>query len=107
MRDDLRRMATLGSGVAELTRNKAEELAKELIARSNKNRNELVRMIRAEISNQLTSLGVATKRDVERLERRVARLEGGTKKKTTTRSSGSAKKKKSTSASTGATTPGG
>lgn len=98
MRDDLRRMAMLGSGVAELTRNRAEQLAKDLIARSNKNRSELLRIIRAEISNQLTSLGVATKRDVERLERRVARLET-TAKKTTRAGSSTTKKKKSTSSS--------
>lgn len=98
MRDDLRRMATLGSGVAELTRNRAEQLAKDLIARSNKNRSELLRIIRSEVSNQLTSLGVATKRDVERLERRVARLEANAKKPTQRRSSTSPKKK-ATSAS--------
>ncbi|MDQ4065463.1 MAG: hypothetical protein M3161_05395 [Actinomycetota bacterium] len=100
MRDDLKRMAMLGSGVAELTRNRAEQLAKDLIARSNKNRSELVRLIRSEIANQLQSFGVATKRDVERLERRVARLESGDKKTTRTRSSTAAKKE--TSARSGA-----
>lgn len=104
MRDDVRRMAMFGSGVAELTRNRAEQLAKDLIARSNKNRGELLRLIRSEISKQLTSLGVATKRDVERLERRVARLEGGGKKSTR---SASTTKKKSPSRSTGSKTSGG
>ncbi len=106
MRDDLKRMATLGSGVAELTRNRAEQLAKDLIARSNKNRSELVRLIRSEIANQLQSLGVATKRDVERLERRVARLESGGKKTTRTRSSTTTKKKMSSTSGTAKSTDG-
>ncbi len=83
MRDDLRRVALFGSGVAELTRHRAEQLARDLLERSKQNRSELLRLIRDEISNQLESLGVATKRDVERLERRVARIEANSKKSTT------------------------
>ena len=96
MRDELRRVALFGSGVAELTRHRAEQVARELVkagelrgkeassfvrdllARSKENRKEVMRLIRSEIQNQIAGLGVATKRDVERLERRVARLEGGT-----------------------------
>ncbi len=81
MRDDLRRVALFGSGVAELTRHRAEQLARDLLERSKQNRSDLVRLIRDEISNQLESLGVATKRDVERLERRVSRIEATDKKK--------------------------
>lgn len=76
MRDEVRRMALFGSGVAELTRHRAEQLARDLVERSKQNRDELMKLITGEIRNQMTSLGVATKRDVERLERRVARLEG-------------------------------
>jgi phage shock protein A len=68
-------MALFGSGVAELTRHRAEQLARDLVERSKQNRDELMRMIRSEIQNQIASLGVSSKRDVERLERRVARLE--------------------------------
>lgn len=75
MRDDLRRVALFGSGVAELTRHRAEQLARDLMEKSKSNRDELLRLIRGEIQNQITSLGVATKRDVDRLERRVLRLE--------------------------------
>lgn len=75
MRDDLRRMALFGSGVAELTRNRAEQLARELVEKSKANRDELLKLMRAEIQNQIATVGVATKRDVERLERRVLRLE--------------------------------
>ena len=75
MRDDLRRMALFGSGVAELTRHRAEQLARDLLEKSKANRDELLKLIRGEIQNQIASLGVPSKRDVERLERRVLRLE--------------------------------
>jgi polyhydroxyalkanoate synthesis regulator phasin len=81
VRDDLRRMALFSSGVAELTRHRAEQLARDLLERSKENRSELMRLVRNEIQNQIASLGVATKRDVERLERRVARLEAQAKAK--------------------------
>ena len=76
MRDEVRRMALFGSGVAELTRHRAEQLARDLVERSKQNRDELLKLIRSEIQNQIQALGVATKRDLERLERRVTRLEG-------------------------------
>lgn len=101
MRDEIRRLALFTSGVAELTRNRAEQIVrdlvgsgdlgreqaagvvKELLRRSAENRKELTRFVRSEIRNQIEALGVASKRDVERVERRVARLEAGGKKKTT------------------------
>ncbi|MGH2730637.1 MAG: phasin family protein [Actinomycetota bacterium] len=110
MRDELRRVALFGSGVAELTRHRAEQIARELVkagelrgkeassfvrdlrARSKENRKEVMRLVRSEIQNQIASLGVATKRDVERLERRVARLEGKGKKPTAKKKSPSAPK---------------
>jgi polyhydroxyalkanoate synthesis regulator phasin len=91
--DELRRVALFTSGVAELTRHQAERIvkdfmssgddrrkavsdaAKELVKRSQQNRREMLRFIRSEIQNQIENLGVSTKRDLERLERRVARLE--------------------------------
>jgi polyhydroxyalkanoate synthesis regulator phasin len=93
MLDDMRRWALFGSGVAELTRNRAEQivkdlvqagdvkrkqasgLVKELLDASRDNRKELMRLLRAEVQSQIEGLGVATKRDLERLERRVKRLE--------------------------------
>lgn len=109
MLDELRRMALFGSGVAELTRHRAEQIARELVKagdvrrkeassvvkdlveRSKQNRRELIRLVRSEIQNQIAGLGVATKRDVERLERRVARLEEGRRKTTARRPSGATK----------------
>jgi polyhydroxyalkanoate synthesis regulator phasin len=93
MRDEVRRMALFGSGVAELTKHRAEgivknlvdigdvgrkqasSVVKDLMESSRQNRKELMRFVRAEVQSQVENLGVATKRDVERLERRVVRLE--------------------------------
>lgn len=79
MRDDLRRMAMFGSGVAELTRHRAEQIARDLVERSKQNRDEVMRLVKGEIQNQIASLGVPSKRDIERLQRRVERLEGQVK----------------------------
>ena len=59
-----------------------------------------MKLIRSEIQNQVANLGVPSKRDVERLERRVTRLEAqlkdatrsSTVKKSTTKKKTSAKK---------------
>jgi polyhydroxyalkanoate synthesis regulator phasin len=93
MREELRRMALFGSGIAELTVNRAERIVKDLVGAgdvarreastvvrdlvetSRQNRTELMRFVRAEVANQTENLGLASKRDLERLERRIARLE--------------------------------
>lgn len=80
MLDDLKRVALFGSGVAELTRNKAEAVVKELVDRSRENQRELSAFVRSEVTNQIRNLGLATRRDLERLERRVARLESAAPK---------------------------
>ena len=100
MLDEVRRLALFGSGVAELTRHQAEQVIKDLVKagdirrqqassaardlyeRSRENRKQLVAIVRTEIQNQIQNLGLASKRDVERLERRVARLESSRKKST-------------------------
>ncbi|MGH2693826.1 MAG: phasin family protein [Actinomycetota bacterium] len=107
MLDELRRIALFTSGVAELSRNRAEELVKGLVRSgelrreqtaswvknlvevSRENREELVRFVRAEIRDQIANVGLATKRDFERLERRVARLES--QRKSTRRKTASKK----------------
>jgi polyhydroxyalkanoate synthesis regulator phasin len=91
-------MAMFGSGVVELTRYRAEQMVKgfvksgevspggaqsmvsDLLERSRQTRKELTRFVREEIKNQIEGLGLASKRDVDRLERRVARLEDNLKK---------------------------
>ena len=100
MRDELRRMGMFSSGVAELTvqraesfvrdlvnagdvgRKQASSLVKDLVDASRQNRQELMRVVRAEVKNQLEGLGVATKRDIERLERRITRLEVESRRET-------------------------
>ena len=93
MLDELRRVALFTSGVAELTRHRAEQIVKDLVQRgdvgreqasaavreimdaSRQSRQELIRFVRGEIQAQVANLGVASKRDLERLERRIVRLE--------------------------------
>jgi polyhydroxyalkanoate synthesis regulator phasin len=97
MIDEVRRMALVGSGIADLTKSRAEQIVKdlvkageikrkqasgavkELLEMSKENRKQLMQLLRSEVQNQIEGLGLATKRDVERLERRVARLEDRTK----------------------------
>lgn len=106
MLDELRRVALFSSGVAELTRHQAEQIvkglvksgdvrrkqastaARELVDRSRQNRKELLRFVRGEIQNQIESLGLATTRDLERMERRIARLEADRKKTTAKKTKG-------------------
>ena len=93
MLDELRRVALFTSGVAELTRHRAEQIVKDLVQRgdvrreqasaavreimdaSRQSRQELIRFVRGEIQAQVANLGLASKRDLERLERRIVRLE--------------------------------
>ena len=93
MKDEIRRVVVITSGVVELTRNRAEaivrdliksgelsggqatQIAKDLMERSNQNRKEILNLVRTEIGNQTDAFGFASKRDIERLERRIARLE--------------------------------
>jgi polyhydroxyalkanoate synthesis regulator phasin len=94
VRDDVRRMALFTSGIAEMTRNRAEEfvrtwvhsgdlrreqaqsLVRELMEWSRTNRKELTRFVRTEIEDQLATVGVVTRRDLDRLEKRLELLEG-------------------------------
>jgi polyhydroxyalkanoate synthesis regulator phasin len=115
--DELRRVALFTSGVAELTRHRAEQMVRDLVQRgdvgreqasaavreimdaSKQSRQELVRFVRGEIRAQVANLGVASKRDVERLERRIARLEseGGSAAKRSTAKKSTRKSTKGTS----------
>ena len=97
MLDEFRRLALFTSGVVELTRNRAEQLVRDMVKSgevrkdqastlvktaldlSKVNHKEILEVMRAEISNQVARAGFVSKRDVERLERRVARLEAGAK----------------------------
>lgn len=121
MQDELRRWATVGSGVAELVLNRAEQLVKELVRegeiqreaaagvvrdimeRTKDDRDEVARALRVEIQNQTAQLGLASAREVERLEgavdrltERIARLEARLAETAAARGSSSTTRKKTT-----------
>lgn len=116
MRDDLRRVALFASGVAEITRHRAEELVRtwsrggdapreqvqemvrELMEWSRQNRKELARIVRAEIETQIASLGVARSSDLERLEQRLDKLESQRVREPRTSTTGARKSTRTTGA---------
>lgn len=118
MRDEIRRMVLITSGVVELTRNRAEAIVRELIKsgelpggqatqavrdlmeRSKQNRDEILNLVRSEMRNQIEAIGLASKRDIERLERRVARLEDRPVAPTTAKRTSKKTKKKSSKKTT-------
>lgn len=59
----------------ELRRDHAQSLVRDLVEWSMQNRKELTAFVRNEIESQLNSLGVASRRDLDRLERRIERVE--------------------------------
>jgi polyhydroxyalkanoate synthesis regulator phasin len=127
--EEMRRLALFTSGVAELTRHRAEQIVKtimgdssgagasamvrQLVETSRHNRQELLRLIGAEIRDQVESLGLATTRDLDRLERRVERLEErvrsgsarGAKRPSAKRTGGRAKKTTSSKKTNAKKTP--
>ncbi|HZN16061.1 MAG TPA: phasin family protein [Acidimicrobiales bacterium] len=96
-----KRYLDAGMEFSQLTRSRAESIVKELIRagevqreqrqqriedlldRSRKNTEELVKTVRKELSQQLGTLGVATKADLAKLEAKIDRLakSGGAAKK--------------------------
>jgi polyhydroxyalkanoate synthesis regulator phasin len=100
VRDEIRRIALFASGVGDLTRNRAEQIAKELVKSgevrrdqaagwaktlfdaSAENRQEIIRFIRSEMQHQVQALGLATTKDLEQLERRLDRVEATSRRMT-------------------------
>ncbi len=76
-----------------------QRFAQDLLDWSNKSRDRLREMIRGEVRSQLTSLGVATRDDVDDLKKRVRALERGTGAKGTAKRGAA---KRTTSRSTAA-----
>jgi polyhydroxyalkanoate synthesis regulator phasin len=116
VRDEIRRIALFASGVGDLTRHRAEQIAKELVKSgevrrdqaagwaktlfdaSAANRQEIIRFIRTEMQHQVQALGLATTRDLDRLERRLDRVEASARRAVKTTAA-----KKTTVARAGAT----
>jgi len=65
----------------DLQRNQAKEAIDELIERSRKNTDVLAEQVRSEVDSQLSNMGLARKADVERLEAELERLKGSGAKK--------------------------
>jgi polyhydroxyalkanoate synthesis regulator phasin len=98
VRDEIRRIALFASGIGDLTRHRAEQIAKELVKSgevrrdqaagwaktlfdaSAENRQEIIRFIRSEMQHQVQALGLATTRDLDRLERRLERVEASARR---------------------------
>jgi len=92
--DSLRRYLDAGMAFTQLTRARAEAIVKdlvragevrrertqeavdELVDRSRRNTEAMLALVRKEVTSQLSQLGLATKDDLARLERK---LSGGTK----------------------------
>ena len=92
--DALKKYLDAGMAFTQLTRSKAEQVVKELVAagelqknqaksaidelveRSRKNADVLAEQVRKEVDSQLSNLGLARKADLERLEEELARLQG-------------------------------
>lgn len=109
--DALRRYVDAVVGVTEVPRDRAEKImkdlakrgevrardmqkaARELAERSTRNRNELVGLIQKEIRRQIKGLGLATRDDVERLQRRIRELEKPGRRKPAGRKPSTARKK--------------
>jgi polyhydroxyalkanoate synthesis regulator phasin len=60
----------------ELQADQAREAVVDLLDRSRKNSERLIELIAAEVRSQITSLGLASQADLDRLERRLASLLG-------------------------------
>ena len=95
----LRRYSDALTGITELPRERAEKLVKQLqsrgelrardlgraaqslVERSLRNRRELVRLMQKEIRSQVSSMGLVSRDELERLKRRVQELEAASKAK--------------------------
>src|SRR5436309_2922673 len=93
--DLLKRYLDAGMAFTQMTRSRAESIVKDLVKagevqqkqaqkqvddlveRSRKNTEQLVDLIRKEITAQLASVGIATKDDIARLEARIDSAKGG------------------------------
>ena len=89
----------------EVQAEQAQSVIDELVERSRRNSERLIDAVRAEIRQQMAGLGLATKDDVERLDRRIADVSAARGSRTaTTRKAPARKATKATKKSGGRTT---
>jgi polyhydroxyalkanoate synthesis regulator phasin len=58
----------------EVQQERAQKMVDDVVDRSRKNTEELISLVRSELKAQVSTLGIATKDDIERLEARINRL---------------------------------
>src|SRR4051794_20371157 len=66
----------------ELQRDRTQEAGEDILDRSRRSTEDLVNLVRTEVQGQLSSLGLATQDDIQRLERMIQ--SGGPTARTTT-----------------------
>jgi polyhydroxyalkanoate synthesis regulator phasin len=76
----------------EIQRDQAQEWADALVSRSRQNSEAAIRMIRAEVSRQMTNMGLATREDITKLVTRINELTGAPVRKRRARKAGARKK---------------
>jgi polyhydroxyalkanoate synthesis regulator phasin len=69
----------------EVQQERAQKAVDDLVDRSRRNTEELVTLVREEIKSQVSTLGIATKDDIKRLEGRIDRLSKAPVKKAASR----------------------
>jgi polyhydroxyalkanoate synthesis regulator phasin len=74
--------------IGEVQADQARDVVTELLERSRKNSERLLETVRTEVRQQITSLGIATQEDLDRIEQRIASAIGTV----TTTATGPAKK---------------
>jgi polyhydroxyalkanoate synthesis regulator phasin len=85
----------------ELQQKRARKAVDELLDRSRKNAEELSKVVRKEIQSQISALGIATKEDLARLERKLTKSSAATKKSAPAKKTTTAKKASSSTSATG------
>ena len=76
----------------EVQVDQAQKAAQELVERSRENRSRFLKAVDREVQAQVNRMGLATKADVDRLERKLAKLEGPAKKAPATKKAPAKKK---------------
>ena len=84
----------------ELQQERAKKAVDDLLERSRKNAEELNKIVRKEIQSQISALGIATKDDLARLERKLSKA-STTKKSAPAKKAAAKKEAPSTSAAGG------
>ena len=62
--------------IGEVQADQAREAVNDLVERSRKNSEKLIDTVRTEVRQQITSLGIATQADLDRIEQRIASVIG-------------------------------